>query len=197
MNPHFSSANARVLIVVALFFALAGHGVAAKSQIVAESPDEKFGFREFEDGRVDLVALPSGKSVRKLGPFGQIMVIWAPDSRRFGAYESQFDGSALNPTTVYERSGATFRPIKLPDLTLPAADWPGKKGRKAAGGGEFILADRWVDANTLVIKRECQCKLPGADEDKDWSVAHEITITFGKDHSPSIRKVEKVESTPQ
>lgn len=197
MNRNPFPAGASALIALAILFATAANGPAAKSEIVSESPDKKFGFREFEDGRVDLITLPSRKSVLKLGAYGKIEVTWAPDSRRFTACESQFDGEALNQTTVYERIGALFKPVKLPDLTLPATDWPGKNGRKADKGGEFILAARWVDANTLVMKRECQCKIRGVDEDKDWSVAHEITIAFDKDRPPSVKKVEAVESAPQ
>jgi hypothetical protein len=197
MNRNPFWATARMLVVLAILLGSAGNGMDVKSEIVSESPDGKFGFREFEDGRVDLIALPSRKSVLKLGAYGKMEVMWAPDSRRFTACESQFDGSALNQTTVYERAGAIFKPVKLPELTLPATDWPGKKGRKGVEGGEFILAARWADANTLVMKRQCQCKIRGEDEDKDWSIAHEITLAFDKSQPPSIRKVEKVESTPQ
>jgi hypothetical protein len=83
---------------------------------------------------------------------------------------------------------------------LPAADWPSKKGRKVDHGREFILATRWMDANTLVLKRECQCTVYGKSveekDGKEWSVAHEITIAFDKALHASIKKVEKVESTP-
>ena len=197
MTRNFFQASARALILFAILLSFNGNGKAAPSQVSSESPDAKFAFREFEDGRVDLIALLSRKSVLKLGAFGKIEVTWAPDSRRFTACESQFDGAALNATTVYERSGSTFKKVKLPELTLPAIDWPGKKGRKAVEGGEFILAARWVDANTLVMKRECQCKIRGDEEDKDWSVAHEITLVLDKNQAASIRKVEKVESTLQ
>src|ERR1044071_8552409 len=74
MNRDPFKATASALIVLALLFGSAGKGTGAKSQIVAESPDGKFGFRDYEDGRVDLVALPSRKSVLKLGAFGQIEV---------------------------------------------------------------------------------------------------------------------------
>jgi hypothetical protein len=195
MNRNHFRNSAPALIVSAILLGLAGDARAGKSEVLSESPDNKFAFEEFEDGMVDLVALPSRKSVLKLGAFGQIEIRWAPDSKRFTACEIQFDVSALNTTSVYERAGVTFKKVRLPELTLPASDWPGKKGRKAAKGGEFIVASRWVDANTLIMKRECQCKVPGEDEDKDWSIAHEITLEFNKSQPPAIRKVEKVEST--
>ena len=87
--------------------------------------------------------------------------------------------------------------MKLPELTLPSAEWPEKKGRKEAHGREFILPARWLDANTLVLKRECQCTVFGKSGDeeneKEWSLSHEITIAFDDKHAASIQKITKLE----
>jgi hypothetical protein len=171
---------------------------AAESEISFQSPDRKFGVHNFEDGRVELVALPSRKIAVKLDLYGEIEVLWSPDSRRFTACEGAFeDGVQLYEPKLYQLAGSSFKSLKLPDLTLSFEEWPGKKGRKGAHGREFILPVRWVDANTLVLKRECQCNVfsPTGEEtdEKEWSLAHEITLTFDSKDRVSIQKITKLE----
>jgi hypothetical protein len=199
LNPSPTLTKPAFLTSVILFaFLLMAKVDGAESEITFQSPDKKFGIRNFEDGRVELVALPSRKRVLKLDLYGEIEVSWSPDSRRFTACEGAFDdGVQLYQPKIYELEGATFRLVKLPELTLSAAEWPEKKGRKEAHGREFILPARWLDANTLVLKRECQCNVfsPTGEEtdEKEWSLSHEITIAFDAKQPTSIQKVTKIE----
>lgn len=191
--------KAALLTPVILFAVLLMAKVnGAESEITFQSPDAKFGIRNFEDGRVELLALPSRKRVLKLDLYGEIEVSWSPDSRRFTACEGAFDdGVQLYQPKIYELEGTTFRLVKLPELTLPPAEWPEAKGRKGAYGREFILPVRWLDSNTLVLKRECQCTIFGKSgeekEEKEWSLSHEINIAFDEKHQASIQKVTKLE----
>jgi hypothetical protein len=197
MNPTCTKpALLRTVIVSALLLVAKAEG--AESEITFQSPDAKFGIRNFEDGRVELVALPSRKRVLKLDLYGEIEVSWSPDSRRFTACEGAFDdGVQLYQPKIYRLEGTTFTLEKLPELTLPPAEWPGKKGRKAAHGREFILPVRWLDLNTLMLKRECQCNVfsPIGEEtdEKEWSLSHELTIAFDAKQPASIQKVTKIE----
>jgi hypothetical protein len=201
MNLKYSSRSITLALAIPAFFAflIVAKLNGAESEITFESPDARFGIRNFEDGRVELVALPSRKRVLKLDLYGEIEVTWAPDSRRLTAVEGAFeDGVQFYEPKMYEREGASFRPVKLPNCALAPDEWPGKKGRKAARGREFILPARWIDANTLVLKRECLCNIfsPTGEEtdQKKWSVVHEITISIDGKHHASVQKLSKIEA---
>jgi len=189
MNTHLRQL---ITLLGVVFIASTGQ---AEETISHRSPDKKFAVR-LTDDKAELIALPSRKKVLEFDPLpasGIVAVTWTPDSRRFAAGEDEESAEHGRPgdfrtVEVFERTGATFRKVGLPDLRYPEADWP--KGMSRKTGGEYISALRWLDANTLVLNRTTSSRY-GPNVEKLWRLTAEITLVFDKEGRPTVASVKE------
>jgi hypothetical protein len=89
---------------------------------------------------------------------------------------------------VFERAGASFRTVELPDLRYPESDWPHGTGRKS--GTESISALRWVDADTLLLERTKSTLIE--DGARRWRLTTEITLHFSGKEPPVVKEVRMI-----
>jgi hypothetical protein len=140
---------------------------AKKTTIEAPSPDGQFAFRytgdsESEKQTYDLIEKQSGKvlvsvaeSDPDLGPSARfnMEVLWRADSKAFALTATLWKRGSY--VAVFVRNGATFREIKLPELSV---DIP----KKVKGGKRFPhvaelnsqSAKRWQGDGSLLMEIE-------------------------------------------
>src|SRR5215467_6668546 len=107
-------------------------------------------------------------------------LVWSGDSKRF-AYvrETNQDPHAVG-TRVFQRNGATFDEIKLPDLPQPK---PPSQASRSEKDWVYIQPVRWSDATTLDLNYEIIT-------DDGWRGAETISLKFDGQSSPTIVKTE-------
>lgn len=107
-------------------------------------------------------------------------LVWAKNSQRF-AYvrETKEDPQAVD-TRVFQRNGATFDEVKLPDLPPPKLP---SQASATEPRRVYIKAVRWPDANLLELNYEIIT-------DNGWRGAENISLKFDGQGSPTIVKTE-------
>ena len=160
----------------------------ASEEITCKSPDGKFALRcNYADsqpynGAATLVELPSHKPVLSLNPnwtLGQVKLVWSPDSQRVAYFaESSKDYS----TRIFQRSGSSFNEIELPEL--PSPKLPENALQSDADTHTRVEAIRWTGPRELLLEKELQNRAWGR-------AALKITLGFGQDNRPVIRKSEQ------
>ena len=107
-------------------------------------------------------------------------LVWAKNSQRFAYVRETKEDPRCFDTRVFQRNGATFDEIKLPDLPPP-------KLPSQASASEprqvNIKAIRWPDANSLELNYEIIT-------DNGWRGAENISLKFDGQSSPTIAKNE-------
>ena len=107
-------------------------------------------------------------------------LVWAKNSQRFAYVRETKEDPRCVDTRVFQRNGATFDEIKLPDLPLP-------KLPSQASASEprrvYIKALRWPDPNSLELNYEITT-------DNGWRGAENISLKFEGQGSPTIVKTE-------
>jgi hypothetical protein len=148
------------------------------------SADGRFAFLFIRppEGRktVDLIAKKSGKVLQRIvesdEDFGDRLgadVLWTPDSRRFAiTYMLNRRGEEIS---VYQRSGNTFREVKLPDF--PEAELPANSGDGKITNINSTSAKRWEKDGSLIVEIETV-----KSRDKDIMTATR-TLVLGIDKS--------------
>jgi hypothetical protein len=107
-------------------------------------------------------------------------LVWSPNSQRF-AYvrETSEDPDALG-TRMFQRHGATFDEVKLPDLPPPKLPSQATRSEKDR---VYIKAIRWRDPASLELNYEIIT-------DDGWRGAETISLKFDGRNPPTIAKTE-------
>ena len=107
-------------------------------------------------------------------------LVWSGDSKRFAYVRETKDDPHHVSTRVFQRNGATFDEIKLPDL--PGPTLPGQAARSERDR-VYIKPVRWPDATSLELHYEIIT-------DGGWRGAETISLKFNGHSSPTIVKTE-------
>jgi len=107
-------------------------------------------------------------------------LVWSGDSQRFAYVRETNEDPQSVDTRVFQRNGAAFDEIKLPDLPPP-------KLPSQASASEtkrvYIKAVRWTDRNSLELNYEIIT-------DSGWRGAESISLKFDRQSPPTIVKTE-------
>lgn len=110
----------------------------------------------------------------------QAKLVWSANSQRFAYVRETNEDPESFGTRVFQRNGAIFVEIKLPDLPppkLPSQASPSETRRV------YIKASRWSESNSLEVDYEIIT-------DNGWRGAEKISLKFDGQSSPTIVKTE-------
>ncbi len=107
-------------------------------------------------------------------------LVWSPDSQRFAYVREIKDDPHAVGTRVFQRNGATFDEIKLPDLPPPKLPTQASRSEKDR---VYIKPVRWPDATSLELNYEIIT-------DDGWRGAETISLKFDGQNPPAIVKIE-------
>ena len=176
-------------ITIAVFL-LATPPLAADEYVESKSPDGKF---ELHVTRGDKQPFPQSdalveRATRKVivnldkdalyAP--EAKLVWSGDSQRFAYVRETNEDPESVDTRVFQRNGATFDEIKLPDLPPPKLP---SQASSSEPRRVYIKALRWPDANSLELNYEIIT-------DSGWRGAETISLKFDGQSSPAIVKTE-------
>ena len=160
-----------------------------KEEIKFPSPDGKFALRLFVDyahglAQTAIIKMPKHAVVRELDDKGapyiwEQKLVWSADSRRVAFFRTNHRGG---DTTVYFRTGDSFKEVELPEL--PSPEFSPERPEACEVLEHVDRPIRWLESGALLLysKLEDECENKGAVE---------ITIGFDKEHKPSILKATK------
>ena len=178
------------LIVVAVGTFLAVFQCDADEYVASKSPDGKFALRvtrgdkqPFPQSDV-LIERSRGKVIVEFDKDAlfapEAKLVWANNSQRFAYVRETKEDPRCFETRVFQRNGATFDEIKLPDLPPPKLP---SQASESESRGVNIKAVRWPDANSLDLNYEIIT-------DNGWRGAENISLKFDRPGSPTIVKAE-------
>jgi hypothetical protein len=178
------------IFIVAAGVCLSVFRSAADEYMESKSPDGKF---ELHVTRGDKQPFPQNdtlieRATRKVivdldkdalyAP--EAKLVWSADSQRFAYVRETNEDPQSVDTRVFQRNGATFNEIKLPDLPPP-------KLPSQASASEtkrvYIKAVRWTDVTSLELNYEIIT-------DRGWRGAETISLKFDRQSSPTIIRTE-------
>jgi len=107
-------------------------------------------------------------------------LVWSGDSQRFAYVRETRDDPHAVSTRVFQRNGATFDEIKLPDLPPPKLPSQASRSEKDR---VYIKPVRWPDSTSLELNYEIIT-------DDGWRGAETILLKFDQQSSPTIVKTE-------
>ena len=107
-------------------------------------------------------------------------LVWSGDSKRFAYVRETNQDPHTVSTRVFQRNGATFDEIKLPDLPQPKLPSQASRSEKER---VYIKPVRWPDATSLELNYEIIT-------DDGWRGAETISLKFDGQSSPTIVKTE-------
>ncbi|MBV9618501.1 MAG: hypothetical protein JO201_04745 [Verrucomicrobia bacterium] len=107
-------------------------------------------------------------------------LVWSGDSQLFAYVRETNEDPQSVGTRVFQRNGATFDEIKLPDL--PAPKLP-SQASSLEPQRVYITALRWPDANSLELDYEMIT-------DSGWRGAEKLSLKFDQQSPPTIVKTE-------
>lgn len=180
----------RTLILISLAIWFAFLPCDADEYVESKSPDGKFALHVT---RGDKQPFPQSDAVIERATQKVIIeldrdalyapkakLVWSGDSKRF-AYvrEANPDPHAVG-TRVFQRNGAAFDEIKLPDLPQPKLPSQASRSEK---DWVYIQPVRWLDATTLDLNYEIIT-------DDGWRGAETISLKFDGQSLPTIVKTE-------
>ena len=180
----------RTLILISLAIWFAFLPCDADEYVESKSPDGKFALHVT---RGDKQPFPQSDAVIERATRKVIIeldkdalyapdakLVWSADSNRF-AYvrETNQDPHAVG-TRVFQRNGATFDEIKLPDLPQPKLP---SQASRSERDRVYIKPVRWPDATSLELNYEIIT-------DDGWRGAETISLKFDGQSSPTIVKTE-------
>jgi len=187
---HIYEVLKRTLILISLAIWFAFLPCDADEYVESKSPDGKFALHVT---RGDKQPFPQSDAVIERATRKVIIeldkdalyapdakLVWSADSNRF-AYvrETNQDPHAVG-TRVFQRNGATFDEIKLPDLPQPKLPSQASRSEKDR---VYIKPVRWPDATSLELNYEIIT-------DDGWRGAETISLKFDGQSSPTIVKTE-------
>jgi|SRR5579864_6927673 len=107
-------------------------------------------------------------------------LVWSTDSRRFAYVRETKDDPHHVDTRVFQRNGASFDEIKLPDLPPPKLPSQASRSEKDR---VYIKPVRWPDTTSLELNYE-------VITDDGWRGAETISLEFDRQNPPAIVKTE-------
>lgn len=107
-------------------------------------------------------------------------LVWSRNSQRFAYVRETSEDPDAFGTRVFQRNGASFDEIKLPDLPPPKLPSQASRSEKDR---VYIKAVRWPDANSLELNYEIIT-------DDGWRGAETISLKFDGKNPPTIVKTE-------
>jgi len=107
-------------------------------------------------------------------------LVWSRDSQRFAYVRETNEDPQSVGTRVFQRNGATFEEIKLPNLPLPKLPSQASRSEKDR---VYIKPIRWPEATSLELNYEIIT-------DDGWRGAEAISLKFDRQSSPTIVKIE-------
>lgn len=169
---------------------LASAPLFADSYVDSKSPDGKFALQVTRGDKQPfpqsdaLIEQGSGKVVVDLDkdqPFDpEAKLVWTTDSQRFAYVRRTDDNTESLGTRVFQRNGATFDEIKLPDL--PAPKMPAQASASERKSVR-IKPIHWSDPVSLELEYEIITW-------SGWRGAEKIALQFDRQGPPSIVKAE-------
>ena len=162
----------------------------AEESVESKSPDGKFALRlthgdEQPFPQSDALIERSTKKVivdfDKDAVFApDAKLVWSGDSQRFAYVRETKNDPHRVDTRVFQRNGANFDEIKLPDLPPPKLPSQASRSEKDR---VYVKAIRWPDATTLELNYEIIT-------DEGWRGAETISLKFDRQSPPAIVKTE-------
>jgi hypothetical protein len=169
---------------------LASAPLFADSYVDSKSPDRKFALQVTRGDKQPfpqsdaLIEQGSGKVVVDLDkdqPFDpEAKLVWTTDSQRFAYVRRTDDNTESLGTRVFQRNGATFDEIKLPDLPAPKMPAQTSASEKKS---VRIKPIHWSDPVSLELEYEIITW-------SGWRGAEKIALQFDRQGPPSIVKAE-------
>ena len=182
MKPSFS------VIVVAISVALLP--CEADEYVASKSPDGKFALHVTRGDKQPFLQSDAliERGTRKVivefdkdGLFApEAKLVWAKNSQRFAYVRETKEDPRCFGTRVFQRNGAGFDEIQLPDL--PAPKLP-SQASDSEPRRVNIKPVRWPDASSLELNYEIIT-------DNGWRGAENISLKFDRQSSPAIVKTE-------
>jgi hypothetical protein len=180
----------RTFLLIAFEICFAFLLCCADEYVDSKSPDEKLAlhvtredkqpFRQ-TDALVERATRKMIVDLDKDQPFDpEAKLSWTSDSQRFTYVRrtNEEDGSVA--TRIFQRNGATFDEIKLPDLPSPKMPVQAPQSEKQQ---VRIKPIRWSDASSLELEYEIIT-------DSGWRGAERISLKFDRQSPPKIVKSE-------
>jgi hypothetical protein len=180
----------RTLILISLAIWFAFLPCDADEYVESKSPDGKFALHVT---RGDKQPFPQSDAVIERATRKVIIeldrdalyapdakLVWSGDSKRFAYVRETNQDPHTVGTRVFQRNGATFDEIKLPDLPQPKLPSQASRSEKDR---VYIKPVRWRDATSLELNYEIIT-------DDGWRGAETISLKFDGQSSPTIVKTE-------
>ena len=189
MLHHRNAARVFQASVVAVIL-LASSSLRADEYIESKSPDGKFALHVTRGDKQPfpqsdaLIERATRKVIVDLDKDAlyapEAKLVWAKNSQRFAYVREAKEDPRCFGTRVFQRRGATFDEIKLPDLPPPKLP---SQASESEPRRVNIKAIRWPDANSLELNYEIIT-------DSGWRGAENISLKFDEQSSPAIVKTE-------
>jgi hypothetical protein len=196
---------------VSLVLTCASAGLAADELVTdfdCVSPDGRFALRmvypkkpDDADVKLDLVEKQSGKVMVDLGTVADsrleaVVMVWSADSKRV-AYGSRDDEPGARVTSgstvVFFWNGAAFDRVELPqNLPSPKIAYPKGAGADVKPYGGVVKPLRWLKTGELELSAD-ELVVSRVDE-KSYTGTVTFTITFDKEHVPSVKTIGKTKT---
>jgi len=180
----------RIFTVIALSTCVAFFHCEAEEYIGSQSPDGKFALHVAHGDKQPFPqsdALIERSTKKVIVDFDKdalfapdAKLVWSGDSQRFAYVRETKDDPHHVDTRVFQRNGAAFDEIKLPDLPPPKMPSQAARSEKDR---VYVKAVRWSDATTLQLNYEIIT-------DDGWRGAENIALKFDRQNPPAIVKTE-------
>ena len=184
------SESKRALILIAAGICLPFLVCTADEYVDSKSPDGKFALHVTRGDKQPfpqsdaLIERATRKVIVDLDKDAlfapEAKLVWSGDSQRFAYVRETNEYPQSVGTRVFQRNGATFDEIKLPDLPPPKLPSQASRSEKDR---VYIKPVRWPDATSLELNYEIIT-------DDGWRGAETISLKFDRQSSPTIVKTE-------
>lgn len=179
-----------ILFLVAVGTCLPFSFCCGDEYVESKSPDGKFALRVTRgdkqpypqsDALIERATKKVIVDLDKDAPFApDAKLVWSGDSRCFAYVRETNQDPHTVGTRVFQRNGATFDEIKLPDLPPPKLPTQASRSEKDR---VYIKPVRWPDSASLELNYEIIT-------DEGWRGAETILLKFDRQGPPTIVKTE-------